>query len=606
MLRTNRKGSRKLKQEVIGETINKTSEIKNLVSRRDFLKLSGSLGAVAALSDFTLVGPIKTLVAGAPSVTAPTQDQWIKSECRICSVIDYINVHVVDGMISKIEGFPDTRNRGKLCARGHAGFWYVYDPYRVKVPLKRTNPQKGRGIDPKWVEISWDEAYNTIAAQAKQVRAKGANGVMWFNDYSRTSYSQGALYTAFKQAMAGNSYSVDMGMNWCGHVTHYLGRLLHGAFQQSPDFQYGNYVIMFGSERGFVNEAITMMEPLTNAHERGMKIVYVNPVMSTGVNTIDEWIPILPSTDGAFASAMLNVLIHEMGVYDPDYIKKWTTGSYLVRADNGYYARDAATNKPLIWDPVDNKAKTFDDPTFKDYAIEGTFTVGGVTTNPGWQLLKDTVKQMTPEWAAPITTVPAGTIRRIANEFGQAAQVGSTVTIGGKVYPLRPAGTFYHSGPTNHVHGSANEWSTHLLPMIIGGLDVPGGVYSSGMGYVGGAAELTWQASKDGLIPHPDAAYTMHRAPWKYAFPPKTPELKELLPFGDHLGAVSVLTMSNPKDLWGAGANHIEFGVRPRLRPHVHVRHRHDSRHSEHNSIRGAFLHLPGGTHRRCRHNSTR
>jgi len=31
----------------------------------------------------------------------------------------------------------------------------LYNPYRVKVPLMRTNPEKGPDIDPGWVEITW-------------------------------------------------------------------------------------------------------------------------------------------------------------------------------------------------------------------------------------------------------------------------------------------------------------------------------------------------------------------------------------------------------------------------------------------------------------------
>ncbi len=543
------------------------------ISRRDFLKLSSFFVAAATISDFALNGQLKTLVAQS-TPAAPKQDQWIKSGCRICASLDYINVHVVDGMIDKIEGYPDPiRTRGKLCARGASGLWFVYDPYRVKAPLKRTNPQKGIGVDPKWVEISWDEAYNTIAQQAKNVRAKGKNGNMWFNDFSRLNYTQGEFYNAFKAAMAGDAYRVEMGMNWCGHVSHYMFRLAHGAFVQAPDYRYCKYLLSLGGEIGFVGDATHLAESLVQAHSNGMRIVTANPVLSNGPNTTDEWISIYPATDGAFASAMLNVLIHELGIYDVDFIKKWTDGSYLIRADNGYFARDKATNKPLIWDPVDNKAKTFDDPTFKDYAIEGTFTVDGVNTNPAWQLLKQVVKPMTPEWAAPITTVSAATIRRIASEFGQAAQVGSTVVNENAARPLRPVAVIHKSNASNHVHGFANDWSAMLLPMIMGAFEVPGAMYAvPGANSMVGtsplipwdtpAADMRWHSTNDGLIPHPDASYTLVRSPpYQFEFPPQRVELEELFPLGDHFGAVSTITMSHPNDYWSVGKNHrIEFG----------------------------------------------
>ena len=486
------------KQEVvISETTERNSK-RNPISRRDFLKLSAAFGTAAAVSDFTFNGPLKTLVAGA-APAAVQQDQWIKSECRICATICYINAHVIDGIIDKIEGYPDpVRNRGVICARGGSGHWWVYDPYRLKAPLKRTNPQKGVGVDPKWVEISWDEAYNTIAAEAKKVRAKGNDGTFWVNEFSNLRYSQAEIFTAFKTAMAGNCYSVEMGMNWCGHLAHYLSRLIHGNFQDYTDFTYCNYQLLFGSEQGLVYHAAHSAQDLAPAHKRGMRIVSLTPARTYGANIVDEWVPILPATDGAFASAMLNVLIHELGIYDVDFLKKYTNAPYLIRADTGYYSRDKATDKPLVYDPVDNKAKTFDDPSIKDFAMDGTFTVDGVSTNPAWQLFKDAIKPMNPEWAETITTAPASTIRRIAKEFGQAAQVGSTIVVDGVQRSYRPVAMVYYANASNHVHGFANSVSTHLLLTILGAWDAPGSqcIYPRNIYWPGPAGGHTIQKFK--------------------------------------------------------------------------------------------------------------
>ena len=46
----------------------------------------------------------------------------------------------------------------------------LYAPDRIKVPMKRTNPQKGRGVDPKFVPISWDEAMDIIADKMMELR----------------------------------------------------------------------------------------------------------------------------------------------------------------------------------------------------------------------------------------------------------------------------------------------------------------------------------------------------------------------------------------------------------------------------------------------------
>ena len=68
---------------------------------------------------------------------------------------------------------------------------------------------------------------------------------------------------------------------------------------------------------------------------------------------------------------------------------------YLIKPD-GHYLRDSQTNKPMVWDPTDGKAKTFDDVSIKDYALLGSVQVDGTTCHPSFQLLKDHVKKNYP------------------------------------------------------------------------------------------------------------------------------------------------------------------------------------------------------------------
>ena len=100
-------------------------------------------------------------------------DVWIKSACCICFSNCAIRVHRVDGVVVSIEGNPDCpTSLGGLCPKGASGMMLLYDPNRVNVPLKRTNPEKGIGVDPKWVEIGWDEALDTITEKLRKTRAE--------------------------------------------------------------------------------------------------------------------------------------------------------------------------------------------------------------------------------------------------------------------------------------------------------------------------------------------------------------------------------------------------------------------------------------------------
>jgi len=79
----------------------------------------------------------------------PTESKWIQSTCGMCLHGCGIRVQVRDGVALKIEGDPtNPDNLGKLCPKGNAGLSRLYSPTRVLQPMKRTNPQKGPGIDP--------------------------------------------------------------------------------------------------------------------------------------------------------------------------------------------------------------------------------------------------------------------------------------------------------------------------------------------------------------------------------------------------------------------------------------------------------------------------
>ncbi len=107
------------------------------------------------------------------SETEATRGEWKKVMCRLCGIKVWCTaqMYVEDGVILTVEGDPENpMNEGRLCARGQSAIMNVYNPYRVTAPMKRTNPKKGLDEDPGWVEISWDEALDTVAAKMSEAR----------------------------------------------------------------------------------------------------------------------------------------------------------------------------------------------------------------------------------------------------------------------------------------------------------------------------------------------------------------------------------------------------------------------------------------------------
>lgn len=462
------------------------------------------------------------------------EDVWIKSACGICFSNCAIKVHRVDGVVMKIEGNPDCpTSRGGICPRGASGIMLLYDPNRVNVPLKRTNPEKGIGVDPKWVEISWDEALDTVTEKLKKIKAEDPRKLMSITSVIPSDISR--IGRCFNLAFGSpNSLPSGAGIH-CGNGSHLFSGLMQCAWTKMVDPNYINYYLNFGCPSGFgTYYSVTgMAQRMANARTRGMKHIAIEPWMGTTGLKGDEWIPIKPGTDAAMALAMINLLLNEYGLYDAESIRKYTNGPYLVGSD-GYYVRDNESKKPLMWDVVDGCAKTYDDPNVKSVVIEGSYSVQGVTATTAFSLLKEHVKKYTPEMASKITTVPAETIRRLAKEFGEAARIGSTINIEGKELPFRPVSVGWFKGASAHRHSALTNMALQLLHEIVGANNVPGGclgMNSRCLGYPEtGQPYYSPSEGPDGLVQA--GLWEAAHVPWPVSEPkkPVTLGMTELIP----------------------------------------------------------------------------
>ena len=99
------------------------------------------------------------------------KDVWVPTVCAGCYNCCGVRVHRVNGKVVEVVGDPKASNsKGYICAKGICRALDLHHPSRVVKPLKRTNPEKGIGVDPKWAEISWEEALDTITEKLGKVR----------------------------------------------------------------------------------------------------------------------------------------------------------------------------------------------------------------------------------------------------------------------------------------------------------------------------------------------------------------------------------------------------------------------------------------------------
>jgi anaerobic selenocysteine-containing dehydrogenase len=435
---------------------------------------------------------------------AAGDDVWIPSACSLCYNQCGIRVHRKDGVVVKIEGNPDSPlGMGRLCPKGLSGIMLLYDPHRLNVPMKRTNPVKGMHVDPGWVEISWNEALDIVTEKIRKIRAEDPRKLVLAGcvpSLTPLTFGMGMFMPAF-----GSSNVFVSNGHQCGNAEHLLAATLHAALTTNPDLEHTNFLLVFGSHCGTAAyyALTTMAQRMADARARGMKLVVVDPMLNASAEKADEWVPIRPGTDGALAMAMLHVLLNELGIWDADYLAHHTNGPYLI-ATEGTYVRDRESGKPLVWDAADQRAKTFDDPSLGDAALEGDYTVGGAACRPAFALLREQVRRFTPEQAAEVTTVSAATIRRIAREFGEAARIGSTITIEGKTLPYRPASLVYFKGAHGHNHAWLTSLAIELLCEVVGASNVPGGLLGCNPVCHGhpetGLPRWTPKADRDGLL----------------------------------------------------------------------------------------------------------
>lgn len=397
----------------------------------------------------------------------------IPTVCYMCYSCCGIKVRLEDGIAVEICGDPaNPHNQSKLCAKGKAGLISLYSPYRLKRPVQRTAPEKGIGVDPGWKEISWDEALEIIAGRMKKIRAEDPRKLV----IAGMDFQNVPFRTAFVSASGTPNLWGGATGYFCGKGLHPVLYLTNGTFYAEPDFDHCRYNILFGTQLGFLvnSNAVTFTQRMAEARARGMKLVVVDPVGTNAAAKADEWIPIRPGTDAALALGIMNILLNELEIFDADFLRQRTNATYMVGED-GHYVRELGTGKPLVWDGRDNKAKTFDAPFSGHEALSGYYRVNGNLVRPAFDCLREHVKSYPPERVAQITAIPTSVIRRLAEDFGREARVGSTISVDGAELPFRPVCASWNKGPIAHKHAMMTGYAIQLLNIVVGAMDVPGG-----------------------------------------------------------------------------------------------------------------------------------
>lgn len=413
--------------------------------------------------------------------TSPdVSDSIAKTTCYMCACRCGIDVHIKDGKVRYINGNKDHPvNRGVICGKGSSGIMQHYSPARLKKPLLRSGP-RGSG---EFREIEWEEAFVIATERLSAIRRTDPKKLAFFTGRDQSQSLTGWWASQFGTpnfAAHGGFCSVNMAAG--GLYT------IGGSFWEfgEPDWDNTRYFMLFGVAEDHDSNPIKI--GLGKLKARGAKVVSINPCR-TGYNAIaDDWIGIRPGTDGLFVFALIHELL-KAGRVDLDYLLRYTNAHILVvqepgAADDGLFVRDADGN-PLAWDRVAKTCVKATDPEAKP-ALTGSFTIEGRHCVPVFQLIADRYldESHAPDAVAERCGISADTIRRIAAELAHVAfeqtielPVAWTDWAGRRHETIkgRPISMHAMRGISAHSNGFHTCRAIHLLQVLLGTVDVPGG-----------------------------------------------------------------------------------------------------------------------------------
>ena len=421
------------------------------VTRRNFVKGSfvGAAATAGVLGGASMFGCAPSSGKSAEGDAAANETvAW--SQCNVnCGGNCIFQWHSKDGKVQYMEtdNTGDTDLQARACLRGRSMRRWLNSPDRLLYPMKRVG-KRGEG---KFEQISWDEAIQTIADKLK---------------YTIDTYGNDAIYSIYATGMysaTGNPSSRLLNLlgGCLGRTYDYSTNMIQGsmpfmygssanldeegnhatlgvpasafspydavnASSMSEAGEHSDLVVMFGNSpaetrMGGANIVWDFARVREAVQGRGGRIINIDYRMNESASGHpEEWLPIRPGTDAALCSAIAHEWIAN-GQVDKDFLDKYTVG----------YDDDTM--------PESAKGQN---KSYKDY-IMGT----------GYDMV-----EKTPEWAAPITQVPADTIRSLAAE------------IAGAEAPFIVQGW----GPQRHTNGEDTTRAICMLPILIGKIGLPG------------------------------------------------------------------------------------------------------------------------------------
>ncbi|WP_455381018.1 molybdopterin oxidoreductase family protein [Acidihalobacter prosperus] len=403
--------------------------------------------------------------------------------CYMCACRCGIKVTVEDNQVRFIQGNRNHPvNKGVLCAKGNAGIMKQNSPAKLRAPLlRKSGSERGSG---EFEEISMERALDILTERLQKIRETDPKKLAYFTGRDQMQALTGLWATQFgtiNWAAHGGFCSVNMaagGLYTTGYAFWEFG---------DPDWDRTKYFMMWGVAEDHASNPIKI--GIEKIKRRGAKFVGVNPVRTGYQAVADEWVAIRPGTDALFALSMVHVLLkHEQ--FDWEFLVRYTNTPWLVvntpdEKGDGLFVRDEE-GKPLAWDMA---SEAFVDATRADIQPALFWEGKGPDGRPVKSAMKVLAEkyladEYAPENAAQVTGISAETIERLALEMAHVAFL-ETIEVetewtdwAGRKHDKfigRPVSMHAMRGISAHSNGFQACRAIHLLQVMLGSIDCPGG-----------------------------------------------------------------------------------------------------------------------------------
>ncbi|MDH5559825.1 MAG: molybdopterin-dependent oxidoreductase [Deltaproteobacteria bacterium] len=292
------------------------------INRRKFIigiggtAMGTTVGAVAGLK-----GKTQTLEETAALIEewSNLDEEFKVSVCAQCPGGCGLLCRVVDGRLIRVSGNPiHPVNKGGVCVKGLSSAQSLYDPDRLKAPMRRTGK---RGAH-QWRPISWEEALKEVAEKMTKTR-KNPNRFVFLGGQYRGLTDE--LFSRFSQVYGSPNYIRHRNLTpEKTALSHYYTQGLERPL--CFDLKNSRTILSFGCN--LLESWISPVQQLRNFGEfrsgkdnqRG-RLVQVDSRLSMTAAKADQWIPINPGTDGALAMGLVYIIIQE-GLYNRKFVSE--------------------------------------------------------------------------------------------------------------------------------------------------------------------------------------------------------------------------------------------------------------------------------------------